>query len=236
MTCPHCGAENPEGAACCSLCLKPFVEPEVRGATPPAGAEPRRGMSKALLWAIRLAAIAACVAVGWFGMDYILGRPRTFTSARGSYSFSYPGKWKKADPSELALSEVGGAGTTMEVGLADADSSEPNYIFLAGSAAAPVDWPAARAKLIEGYSRDLSSQVPEGARVSPRTFEDVKVGGRPGLSIRFGMTYRGTTYDCDLTMLGNGRSFLVLMMMARRPNASLGTFDTILKSMKFNTR
>lgn len=236
MTCPHCGAENPEGAACCSLCLKPLVEPEARGAPAPAGVEPRRGMNKALLWAVRVAAIAACVAIGWFGMDYILGRPRTFTSPGGSYSFSYPGKWKKADPSELALSGIGGADTTMEVGLADADSSSPDYIFLAGTAAAPVDWPVARNRLIEGYSQDLSSRVPGGASVSPRSFKDVTAGGRPGLSVRFSMTYRGTTYDCDLTMLGNGRSLTVLMMMGRRPNAKPDTFDRILESMKFNTK
>jgi len=196
---------------------------------------PAKSMNPILMWTIRIAVIVVCFAIGWFGMDYVLTRPKIFTGNGGSYSFMYPGKWKKADSSSLAFTGLTGSDMKMEVGLADINSVTPNYIFLAGTASAPVDWPTAKARLIEGYSRDLTTAMSQGASISKRTFSDVTIDGKPGLSIKFSMTLQGTTYDCNLIIVQNSLSFQALMMMAKKPGGTLDKFQDIVKSFKFKT-
>lgn len=191
-------------------------------------------MNPALQKVVGVIVTVVFFAVGWFATDWFLNRPKTFTSSNGSFTFSYPGKWKRADPGALSLSGVGGADMTMEIAIADANSELPNLVFFAGSAIAPVDWATAKARVIQGYSGDLSSQLPLGATMTPRTFTDVTIGGKTGLSIKMGLTYQGTTYDCDLIIVQNGVTYQAFMMMAKKPNATLDKFDSILKSLKFS--
>ncbi|MHB8893703.1 MAG: hypothetical protein ACYC99_00790 [Candidatus Geothermincolia bacterium] len=210
------------------------------GYPPPIGPPPvpvRQGKTynTTLVWAIRIVVIVVCFAVGWFGMDYILTRPKTFTSSNGSYSFTYPGKWKKADPSGLAVSGIGGGTMTMEIGLADSNSEAPEYAFLAGTTPMLVDWPTAKARMQESAAKDDSAGLPAGQTVTTRTFTDVTIGGKPALSMKCTWSSQGISYDCDFMMVQNGTSLQVFMMMAKKPKGTLDKFQDILKSIKFRS-
>ncbi len=297
MICPRCGADNPETAAYCGLCMAGLqgqgisrsagTEPPIREDTesrapenvvppgpqlppgalqvtphgppvnasggvvpapsdafgytqiPPAGpvpaaVGPSRKKSR-LVWVIGIVAVAVTAAVGWFGMDYILSRPKTFTSGNGSYSFTYPGKWKKADSSAFALAGLSTSGVNTEVALADSSAEDPNHVFFSGTTVAPGDWATIKARLLETYSKGISGSMPPGVSVSSPTFKDVEIGGKPGLSIRFTLTYQKMTYDCDMTVVQNGISVQIILMMAKKPGASLDEFQEILKSIKYKS-
>jgi hypothetical protein len=192
-------------------------------------------MDPTLMWVIRIVVIAACFAIGWYGMDYFLSRPKTYTNPSGTFSFSYPGKWKKVDTSGSAFTSFAG-GMNAELGLADGTSdANSNYIVFVANVPVAVDWATAKARLQSSSGESMSASLPQGATMTARTFTEVTVDGKPGLSIRFSVTAGGTTYACDMTVVLNGQTLQAILLMAKQPKGSTTKMQDILKTVKFKS-
>jgi len=98
--------------------------------------------------------------------------------------------------------------------------------------AADVDWATAKGRLQDAYGQDISASIPAGTTISPRSFADITVDGKPALSVRFSLSNAGVTYNCDLTLFQNGKTYQAVMMMAKQPKGSATKIDDFLKTVK----
>lgn len=108
--CPECGAQNPDGAAFCSLCASPF-----RGEAPEAVTQlqrerwqvleeldfKKRKRSRRLIWGASLlaAVVIAVLAVVFIGSHMEKGAEgqSEYASKYSGISFKYPSSWEKKD-------------------------------------------------------------------------------------------------------------------------------------------
>ena len=207
------------------------------GQATPIGPPPAvKRIDPTMMWVIRVVVIVACFAAGWYATDWVLNRHKSYTSAGSGISFTYPGQWKPVSGSSFSMGAglTGGQGVNTEVTLADGatDATFNNFLGVA-AVASTIDWESAKARWQVVYGTDLSRLMPLGVQVSPATFADLTVAGKPAYSARFTMTYMNVKYDCDITVVQDGGTYHVLAFVAKPPKGTNATFQELLKSVKF---
>ena len=175
-------------------------------------------------------------AIGWFGMDMFLGRPKTYTSATSGLSFTYPGKWKKFDTSSLA--EFSAAITTVPNEIVLADRGDDNMTYLVAAGNVPMmgkDW----ATLCAEYDRRITTlqttSLPSGASLSGVSGSQLAVAGNPSYKLKFTVAAQGMNYEVEADFIQHGDKVFIMTFMVSKPNGSSDQVQKILDSVKFKT-
>jgi hypothetical protein len=187
------------------------------------------------MWVIRVVVIVVAFALGWFAMDWVLTRPKTYNNTTAGYSYTYPGKWKKVDPNSFNMNITSGGLVSADFSVADgASESKATHVLFSGTMPSMgLDWATASSRWRQSFSN--LSGIPAGMTITPPTFTDTTVGGKPALSVKMNLSAGGISWDMDVTMVQNGSNFIMLVFMDRKPAGTQEKFQEILKTVKFKT-
>jgi hypothetical protein len=215
----------------------PFPPPGAGTLQPP---QPIKTVNPTLTWAIRVVVVVLYFALGWYGMAWVLTRPRTFNSTTSGITFTYPGKWKKVVGSGFGITAAASTGgqMTAEIELADGNSeTSANYYLAVGSIKGmTVDFETFKSRLRQADTASLAAAMPAGATVTGLTFSDTTVGSAPAFSVKYTASFSGNTFDCDLTFAQRGSTLYLLGFRAKKPKGTSDTFQELLKTVKFKAR
>lgn len=202
-------------------------------------AQPVKAINPTLMWLIRVTVVVVCFAIGWYGMDWFLTRPRTFNSPTSAISFTYPGKWKKVTGTGFGIAAAANTSgqMTAEVELADGNSeTNANYYLAVGSSKGlTTDFETIKSRLRETDPSVLTANMPSGSTVTGLTFTDTTIAGAPAVSMKYTASFSGYTSDCDVTFIQSGNTLYLLAFRAKKPKGTGEKFQELLRTVKFKT-
>ena len=203
----------------------------------PSAAPPKRRSTRGQFGvAVSVLILIVFGAIGWFGMNWFLSRPKTYTSATSGISFTYPGKWKKFDTSSMADFSTAMTMVTNEIVVADRGDDKMTYLAAAGSV--PMmgkDWATLCAEYDKRLVQVQSTPVPAGVSISAVSGVQTAVGGNPSYKLKFTVTAQGANYEVESDFIQHGDKVYIMTFMVGKPKGSSDQVQKILDSIKFKT-